>query len=107
MIKIARVLSNKDPKAQERLKVSVLGYHNIYQTDDSEVGVWADHCSPYKFSTGSLPVHGDMVYVWFDTNTPSNVIWFGLVVSSFVVDDNSLKETIKTDTELINTHTSI
>jgi len=107
MIRIAKVLSNKDPLAQERLKVNVMGVHNIYLTDDNDTGIWAHHCSPIKYSSGSLPIYGDMVYVWFDEKMPNDAIWMGHVISSNSVETDNTKETIKTNSEILDNHKEI
>jgi len=81
-IKIAYVVSNKDPKCQERILVRVLGVHDLTK-DFPENAVWANHCAPFRSSSGDLPQVGDYVYVVFPNSAdPMSIIWLGFVRSS-------------------------
>ena len=82
-LKIAEVVSNEDPKAQERILVRVNGVHNM-NNKTLENAVWAHHCSPYKNSSGDLPEPGDYVWVLFPSiKNPMFIVWIGFVISSF------------------------
>ncbi len=82
-IKIAQVVSNADPKCQERILIRVLGQHNM-NNDTYENAIWANHCSPFRDASGDLPEKYDFVYVLFpNKNDPMSVIWLGFVRSSF------------------------
>lgn len=82
-IKIAEVVSNEDPKLQERVLVRVLGVHNMKNTD-IENAVWAHHCAPTRDGAGDLPEPGDFIYVIFpDVTNPMAIIWLGFARSSF------------------------
>ncbi len=98
-LKIAYVVSNEDPKCQERVLVRVLGIHNL-ENMSTDNGVWAYHCAPYRSTSGDLPEPGDYIYVLFPNRTdPMNIVWLGYVRSSYQggVDgtDDSIKSTHK------------
>lgn len=83
-LKVAEVVSNTDPKLQERILVRVLGVHNMKNTTIDNA-VWAHHCAPTRDGSGSLPEPGDYVYVLFpDPGNPMAIIWLGFVRSSFL-----------------------
>lgn len=99
-IKIAQVVSNADPKCQERILVRVLGTHNL-NNDTYENGVWAHHCSPFRDASGDLPEKYDFVYVMFmNKNDPMSLIWFGFVRSSFQEGTLSAGELDKSPAEI-------
>jgi hypothetical protein len=76
-IKIAKVISNGDPKAQERVYIRVVGVHNMDSTDP-DYGIWAHHLAPSKSNSGEIPDVGDYIYVVFpDKADPNNVLWLG------------------------------
>ena len=82
-IKIAQVVSNEDPKGQERVLVRVAGVHNLDNTD-IENSVWAHHCSPFRSASGDLPEPDDLLWVMFpNVKDPMMIIWLGFVVSSY------------------------
>lgn len=82
-IKIAKVMSNEDPKLQERVLIQVLGMHNIEDTSLKNA-IWANHCAPFRDSAGDLPEPGDYIYVMFPNDVDfMSVIWLGFVKSSF------------------------
>lgn len=83
-LKVAEVVSNTDPKLQERILVRVLGVHNMKNTTIDNA-VWAHHCAPTRDGSGSLPEQGDYVYVLFpDPGNPMAIVWLGFVKSSFL-----------------------
>ena len=85
-LKIAEVVANTDPKAQERILVRVLGVHNL-ANKSIENSIWAYHCAPFKSSSGDLPDPGDYVWVLFpNERDPMTVVWLGYVRSSFQED---------------------
>ena len=85
-VKIAEVVSNHDPKAQERVLVRVLGVHNV-NNKNVDNGIWAHHCAPSRDEYGDLPEPGDYIYGMFaDPANPLAFIWFGFVRSSFQTD---------------------
>jgi len=93
-IKEALVVENRDPKAQERVLVRVLGVHNM-DTDEIGNAIWAKHCAPTRNSSGDLPEKGDWVYVLFpDKSDPMNCLWLGFVRSSYQynVDDERVSD---------------
>lgn len=82
-IKIAQVVSNADPKCQERILIRVLGVHNL-AVDTYDNGIWAHHCSPFRDSSGDLPEKYDFVYVMFPNKSdPMSCIWLGFVRSTY------------------------
>ncbi len=91
-IKIAQVVSNADPKCQERVLVRVMGVHNM-ENDIYENGVWAHHCAPFRDSSGDLPEKYDYVYVIFpDKKDPMSILWLGFVRSSYQNDGRTVGE---------------
>lgn len=77
----AKVVSNQDPKHRERIKVQVIGMHDL-SNNIVENSIWADHCAPYKSSTGDLPEIGDLVYIMFKNKNINACIWIGFVRTS-------------------------
>ena len=75
---LAQVVDNKDPKAMERVKVRVLGVHNM-ENDIPENSIWASHIAPSKLTTGEIPEVGDWLYVMFIQNDPMSCVWLGWV----------------------------
>jgi hypothetical protein len=77
-IKIAKVITNADATAQEKVFVRVIGVHNMDQSDP-EYGIIARHCAPSKNSSGEIPEVGDMLYGFFINNNPNQFAWIGWV----------------------------
>lgn len=75
---IALVVNNADPKAIERVRVRVLGVHDM-TNEDPENSLWAEHCAPMKSESGEIPDIGDYVYVMFLQNCPTTIVWLGYV----------------------------
>lgn len=76
-VKIAKCISNADPKAQERVWVRVYGVHDM-QSTDPEYGIWASHCAPSKYTSGEFPDVDDHIYVMFpDIKDPNQCIYLG------------------------------
>lgn len=81
-IKIAKVVNNADPKAQERVYVRVMGVHDM-SVEDPEYGIWSMHCAPSKSASGEIPDVDDWLYVLFPDKTDPNLcLWIGWVRSS-------------------------
>lgn len=77
---IAKVIDNIDPKALERIRVRIIGVHDM-ENIDKKNSVWANHLSPSKQNSGEIPDINDYVYVSFLQGDPSAVIWHGWVRS--------------------------
>ena len=77
-IYIALVVNRLDPKALERIRVRVIGVHDMTNTDP-ENSVWAEHIRPSKQRSGEIPDVGDYVYVMFLQNNPNTILWLGWV----------------------------
>lgn len=75
---IGLVVDNKDPKALERVRVRVLGVHDMDNVDP-ENSLWADHLAPSKASSGEIPDKDDYVYVMFVQGSPTTLVWLGWV----------------------------
>lgn len=73
---IALVVDNKDPKALERIKVRVIGVHDM-ENEDPKNCIFASHCAPSKGASGEIPDPDDFVYVQFVQGDPMHCIWFG------------------------------
>ena len=73
-------MDNLDPKALERIKVRVMGVHDMENTN-KENAMWAQHCAPSKSCSGEVPDKDDYVYVMFLGNNPMSPIWLGWVRS--------------------------
>lgn len=85
-LKIALVVSNQDPKHQERILGRVLGIHNL-ANETFENAVWMHHCAPFRDASGDLPEPGDYVWVLFpQERDPMTIVWLGYVRSSFQED---------------------
>ena len=73
---IALVVENMDPKAIERVRVRVIGVHDMENLDPSN-SIWAQHLAPSKQNSGEIPDKDDYIYVTFlqgDSQTP---VWLG------------------------------
>lgn len=82
-IKIAKVVSNFDPKCQERVLVRVLGVHNM-NNHSLDNAIWANHCAPTRDASGDIPEPDDYIYGMFpNEKDPMSFIWMGFVRSSF------------------------
>lgn len=77
---IALVVDNLDPKALERIRVRVLGVHDM-DNDVKENSMWANHIAPSKSSSGEIPDIGDYVYISFVQSNPLHLCWWGWVRS--------------------------
>jgi hypothetical protein len=77
-IYIGKVIVNKDSKGMERVKVRVMGVHDM-NFESPKNAIWAQHCSPSKFNSGEIPDLGDLVYIMFMNNDPMTPIWLGWV----------------------------
>lgn len=76
-IKVAKVIANGDPKAQERVFVRVIGVHDM-SNEAEEYGIWAHHLAPSKSNSGEIPDVDDFIYVVFpDENDPNTCLWLG------------------------------
>ncbi len=73
---IGLVVTNYDSKALERIRVRVIGVHDMENESDDNA-IWAQHCAPSKSSSGEIPDVGDFVYVMFIQGDPMNAIWLG------------------------------
>ena len=75
---IGLVVYTADPKGLERIRVRVLGVHNM---DDvtKENSIWASHLAPSKSSSGEIPNVDDYVYIMFVQKDPMNPVWLGWV----------------------------
>ncbi len=81
--KIAQVVSNFDPKCQERVLVRVIGIHDLEDKTTANA-VWAHHCAPTRDASGDLPEEDDFIYVEFPNPDDSQyVLWKGFVRSSY------------------------
>lgn len=76
-IHIAKVIENSDPKALERVKVRVIGVHDM-DNESKENSIWAAHLAPSKSGSGEIPDVDDYLYVTFlDPNDPMSCVWMG------------------------------
>lgn len=76
---IAKVVENSDPKALERVKVRVIGVHDM-ENESKENSIWANHLAPSKSGSGEIPDVDDYLYVTFlDPDDPMSCIWMGWV----------------------------
>jgi hypothetical protein len=73
---IALVVDNADPKALERIKIRVLGVHDM-ENENPDNSLWASHIAPSKSASGELPDKDDFVYVQFLQGDPMNPLWIG------------------------------
>lgn len=72
------VVENKDPKALERVRVRVVGVHDMENTDPNN-SIWAYHQAPSKSNSGEIPDIGDYLYIEFIQKSPMHPIWVGWV----------------------------
>lgn len=78
-IKKALVVDDKDPLCLERVRVRVLGVHDM-ENKDPENSIWAEHLAPSKMTSGEIPDIDDWLYVIFqDENEPMSCLWIGWV----------------------------
>jgi hypothetical protein len=78
-IKLALVVDNDDPLCIERIRVRVLGIHDMNNTAN-ENSIWAHHIAPSKQTSGEIPDKNDWLYVLFpDKTTCEYCLWFGWV----------------------------
>lgn len=75
---IAKVINNLDPKALERIRVRIIGVHDM-ENQDPENSIWAQHCKYSKQNSGEIPDIDDFCYVMFLQNDPMSCIWLGWV----------------------------
>ena len=75
-LKIAKVISNADATAQEKVFIRVIGVHRMDETDP-EYGIIARHCAPSKGGSGEIPEVDDMLYVMFMNGDPNQCVWLG------------------------------
>ena len=87
-IYIASVIENKDPKAQERVLVRVIGLHD-FTVKSLDNAIWAKHLAPMRNISGEIPHIGDHVYVQFVKNNPLDCLWLGYARSSYEVEEES------------------
>jgi hypothetical protein len=73
---IALVVDNMDPKALERVRVRVLGVHDM-DNKIKDNSIWANHIAPSKSKSGEIPDIDDYVYVQFLQKDPMCPIWLG------------------------------
>jgi hypothetical protein len=78
---IGLVVDNMDQKAMERVKIRVIGVHDMENTDVKNA-VWAQRMVWSKYVSGHIPDPGDFVYCMFmDPNDPMSLLWMGYVRS--------------------------
>lgn len=75
---IGLVIENQDPKALERVRIRVLGVHDM-ENDIPENSIWANHIAPSKQNSGEVPDIGDYLYVMFMQKSPMAPCWIGWV----------------------------
>lgn len=73
---IAKVIDNADPKALERVRVRVIGVHDM-ENEDKKNSIWAYHLCPSKQNSGEIPDVDDFLYVTFLQGNPSHCLWVG------------------------------
>jgi len=78
-ILIALVVDNADPLCLERVRVRVLGVHDMENTSKDN-SIWAVHIAPSKTGSGEIPDPNDYIYVTFlDPSDPMTCAWWGWV----------------------------
>lgn len=78
-IHIGKCITNSDPLALERVRVRILGVHDM-TVEDEENSIWAVHIAPSKSNSGEVPDPDDWVYcVFLDKNDPMSCAWIGWV----------------------------
>lgn len=75
---IGLVVDNADPKALERVKIRVLGVHDM-ENENQDNAIWCSHVAPSRDSSGELPEKDDFVYVQFVQKDPMHPVWIGWV----------------------------
>jgi hypothetical protein len=75
---IGKVVDNMDPKGLERVRVRVIGVHDM-EKEEKDNSIWAEHCAPSKQTSGELPDPDDWLYVSFVHGSPMMCIWHGWV----------------------------
>jgi hypothetical protein len=76
-IHIALVVANADPLCLERVRVRVLGVHDMENTSKDN-SIWAVHVAPSKTGSGEIPDIDDYIYVTFlDHSDPHSCAWIG------------------------------
>jgi len=73
---LAKVIENMDPTALERVRVRVLGVHDM-DNDVPGNSVWAHHLAYSKAASGEIPDKDDWIYVMFLNNDPMSIVWLG------------------------------
>jgi len=73
---IAQVIDNNDPKALERVRVRVIGVHNM-ENEDIKNSVWSNHIAASKSNSGEIPDVNDFLYVTFIQGNPGHCCWLG------------------------------
>ena len=78
-VKIGLVVDNMDEKGIERVRVRIMGVHDMSNTK-KENGIWVNHCAGSKRMSGDVPDIGDWIYVLFMNEfDPMQAIWLGFV----------------------------
>lgn len=75
---IGLVVENMDPKAMERVRVRVIGVHDMTNEDPNN-SIWANHVAYSKSNSGEIPDKGDYVYIMFLQRSPMHPCWLGWV----------------------------
>lgn len=75
---IGQVIDNADPKALERIRVRVIGVHDMDNTSKDN-SIWAQHIAPSKSNSGEIPDVDDFVYIMFFQKDPNAALWLGWV----------------------------
>lgn len=75
---IGLVIENQDPKALERVRVRVIGVHDM-TNEDKNNSIWASHVAPSKSNSGEIPDVGDYLYIMFIQRSPMSPCYIGYV----------------------------
>ena len=75
---IGLVIDRIDPKKLERIKVRVIGVHDM-ENEKPENSVWCSKLATSKSKSGEIPDVGDYVYIMFLGKDPMNPIYLGWV----------------------------
>ena len=75
---IGLVVDNADPKAIERVRVRVIGVHDMDNTSKDN-SIWAQHIAPSKSNSGEVPDIDDYIYIMFLQKDPLSPVWLGWV----------------------------
>lgn len=73
---IGLVVDNADPKALERVRVRVIGVHDM-ENENKDNSIWAAHIAPSKSNSGEIPDIGDYIYIMFLQKDPMHPLWLG------------------------------